>query len=61
MIVAGDLSDGHLGRHVRGEGVDGVLRHVHHRDDVAVDLVLDREPFVVTLPAGRPVEVVPPV
>ena len=57
---AEDLTDEHLGQYLRGEGVEGVLRHVLHRDGVTVDLVLDREPFVVSLPAGRPVEVTSP-
>jgi hypothetical protein len=56
-----DLADEHLGQHVRGEGVDGVLRAFRHLDDVRVDLILDRDPYLVTIPAGRPVEVTPPL
>ena len=58
---AADLTDEHLGSCVRGEGVDGVLRALRHLHASSVHLVLDREPWVVSLPAGRPVEVVPPV
>lgn len=58
---AADLSDEHLGYCIRGEGVEGVLRSLSHLDDVFVRVLLDREPYVVTLPAGRPVEVLPPL
>ncbi len=57
---ARNLTDEHVGRHVRGEGVDGVLRALRPLDDLAVEVILDRHPWHVTLPAGRPIEVTSP-
>lgn len=56
---AADLDATHLGRHLHGEGVDGVLRGLHPLDDLAVQLILDRAPYLLTVPAGRPITVCP--
>jgi hypothetical protein len=58
---AADLdADEHLGQYLRTEGADGVIRALRRLDDLVVDVVLDRPPWHVTLPAGRPVEVTSP-
>ncbi len=54
---AADLTDAHLGRYLRTEGLEGVLRAVRHVDDVLVEVALDRPPYVATIPAGRPIDV----
>jgi hypothetical protein len=56
---AADLTDAHFGRYVRGEGVEGVLRGVRHLDDVLVEVILDRPPWLASVPAGRPITVPP--
>jgi hypothetical protein len=57
---ASDLTEEHLGQYVSGEGVDGVVRALRRLDDLVVHLVIDRHPWHVTIPAGRPVEVTSP-
>jgi hypothetical protein len=57
---AADLRDEHVGSYLTGEGVDGVLQAVRRLDDLVVDVLLDRHPWHVSIPAGRPVEVTAP-
>lgn len=54
---AADLDATHLGRHLQGEGVDGVLRGLYPVDDLAVQLLVDRSPYLLVVPAGRPIRI----
>jgi hypothetical protein len=58
---AQDLTDDHLGQYLHVDGVGGVLHAYRHLDDTLVQIVLDRPPWFASLPAGRPIEVTPPV
>lgn len=54
---AGDLTDEHVGSYLQGEGVAGVLVGFRHYDDTETQLLLDRDPLLILIPAGRPIEV----
>lgn len=69
-LRAGDLTCEHVGQcvcvegdegHVVDEEVEGVVWGIRRFGGRSVDVVLDRDPYVVNVPDDRPVTVSPPV